>query len=155
MEQESIEWILIGRGQQDAEIKDMLAKHPLEHLTWIPWVPYEELVDQIALADVCLGIFGDSDKAARVVPNKVYQVISAGRPLITRTSPAMHELLPEPMDGLYLVPPEDPRALADAIRKFRLDYSRFTQRLLFSSLREQISTARVGREFCSKLLDNK
>ena len=40
---------------------------------------------------------------------------AAGRPLITRDSPAARELLTEG-PGITLVPPADPEALADAVR---------------------------------------
>ena len=67
-------------------------------------------------ADVCLGVFGTSDKAARVVPNKVYDALAAGRPLVTADSPAARELLGDGRDAL-LVPAGDGGALAAALRR--------------------------------------
>lgn len=148
----SIEWVLIGRGQEADNIRRMLAEAPVRHLTWIPWVEYDQLIHQIAAADVCLGIFGASDKAARVIPNKVFQVLSAGRPLITRDSPALLELVPGGAEGLYLVPPEDPAALVAALGQFQRDRARLAQRLLFADLRARISTSGVGREFRNRVL---
>ena len=121
-ETEPIQWILIGRGQMESKIRDMLQAHPLPKLKWIPWVPYEELVQWIHGADICLGIFGNSDKAARVIPNKIFQILSSGKPLITRDSPAIRELLSPEMPGVFLVPPATPTALAYAIRKFAVQH---------------------------------
>ena len=120
---EAIRWQLVGRGQEEARIRGLLAEAPAD-LEWRPWVDYAELGKCIAGADICLGIFGDSDKAARVIPNKVFQILSAGAPLITRESPAIRELLDGERPGVYLVPPADPEALLDAVRRFAADRPR-------------------------------
>lgn len=112
---EPIRWILIGHGQEDRRIRDLIGEAPAD-IEWIDWVDYGALREQIARADICLGIFGATQKAARVIPNKVFQVLMAGRPLITRDSPAIRELLSPDMPGVRLVPPADPDALLMAVR---------------------------------------
>jgi len=71
---------------------------------------------RVVAGDVCLGVFGTSDKAARVVPNKVYDALAAGRPLVTADSAAARELLQDGRDAL-LVPAGDGAALAAALRR--------------------------------------
>jgi len=116
MAEDPVEWTLVGRGQESASIRRRLAETPLPKLRWIEWVDYADLKDRIAEADLCLGIFGTSDKAASVIPNKVFQILAVGRPLVTRDSPAIRELL-EPVPGcVYLVRPGDAHALVDALR---------------------------------------
>jgi glycosyltransferase involved in cell wall biosynthesis len=110
-----VEWTLIGRGQEAEKIRAMLDAEPLSKVRWLEWVDYGRLREQIAQADLCLGIFGRSEKAASVIPNKVFQIVAARRPLVTRDSPAIRELL-RPCPGcVYLVPDGDPHALAQAI----------------------------------------
>lgn len=116
-----IRFVLIGSGQEEARVRDLLAQVPLESLEWIPWVEYDELARWIHRADVCLGIFGATEKAALVIPNKVFQVLSTGRPLITRDSPAIRELVDEGEPGVTLVPPANPAALASAIERARTE----------------------------------
>lgn len=111
-----IEWRLIGRGQEADRILRMLEQGPVSNLSWLEWVPYEDLVTEIAKADICLGIFGRSEKAARVIPNKVFQILAANKPLITADTPAIRELLSE-QNYLALVPPADPEALCKAVKK--------------------------------------
>ncbi len=65
-----------------------------------------------------LGIFGDTSKAGRVVPNKVFQAMAVGAAIITRDSAAARELLRDGESAL-LIPPADPDALAIAIRRLR------------------------------------
>jgi len=112
-----IEWTLIGRGQEAAKIRAMLESDPLPKVRWVEWVDYDKLRDWIAEADLCLGIFGASEKAASVIPNKVFQIVAAGRPLVTRDSPAIRELLLPNAGCAYLVPSADPGALADAVQE--------------------------------------
>lgn len=110
-----IRWRLIGRGQESSRIRDLLASDPLPNVDWVEWVEYAELRRSIAKADLCLGIFGASEKAASVIPNKVFQIVMSGRPLVTRDSPAIRELLAPETPCVTLVPPDDPAALAFAV----------------------------------------
>ncbi|MEN1972201.1 glycosyltransferase [Luteimonas sp. MJ204] len=110
-----VTWTLIGRGQEAARIRAMLDADPVATLQWIDWVEYAELRRAIGSADVCLGIFGTSDKAASVIPNKVFQILAAGKPLITRDSPAIRELVADAPPCIRLVPAGDPGALAEAL----------------------------------------
>jgi len=112
-----VEWTLIGRGQEADKIRYLLAADPLPKVQWVDWVDYEELYHWMDASDVCLGIFGDSHKAASVIPNKVFQIIAAGRPLITRDSPAIREWLQHRSGSIYLVPAASPLELANAVRE--------------------------------------
>lgn len=112
-----IDWTVIGQGQEAGRIRAMLDEDAPEALTWVDWVPYEELARRIAGADVCLGVFGESGKAGRVIPNKVFQILSAGRPLVTRDGPGMRELVPEGAPGIALVKPGDAAALLDGVER--------------------------------------
>ncbi|HEU4806372.1 MAG TPA: glycosyltransferase [Nitrobacter sp.] len=113
---EPVDWLLIGRGQDGERIRRLLESDPLPRLRWLEWVDYPRLVEHIGAADLCLGIFGTSEKAASVIPNKVFQVLAAGRPIVTRDSAAIRELLGHQPPCSYLVPADDPQALAGAVR---------------------------------------
>lgn len=115
-------WTLVGSGHTSQEIKAMLDAHPLANLEWIEWIEYQELHRWIHAADLGLGIFGGSPKAKETIPNKIYQILATGTPLLTRDSPAIRELLGEKeLIGIYLVPPENPAAIAAAVRRFELE----------------------------------
>lgn len=110
-----IHWLLVGCGQEDELVKDLLARRAPSNLTWLPWVDYECLPELIRNATVSLGIFGATDKASRVVPNKMFQVLAAGGSIITRDSPAVRSLAAQFPESIRLVPPADPEALAGAV----------------------------------------
>lgn len=108
---EPVRWILIGTGQEVAAIERLIRELQVKSIVRIQWVPYEQLVSWLGCADVCLGIFGVSGKASRVIPNKIYQILAARRPLITADTPAIRELL-QASPAVRLVPPGDPGSLA-------------------------------------------
>jgi glycosyltransferase involved in cell wall biosynthesis len=112
---EDIDWWLVGTGQDADHIDAELARRALPGVHRVPWMAYPQLRDAMARADVVLGIFGTSDKAASVIPNKVFQAAMARRPLITRDSPALREFLPEAPPYVQFVPAGDPEALAAAV----------------------------------------
>ena len=106
---------VVGSGQLDGA---MAARPP--NVEWVEWVPYEQLPDEIRRAGCALGVFGISPKAARVIPNKAFQALACGAPLVTADTPAARELLADGESAL-LVPPGDPAALAAAVRRLAAD----------------------------------
>ena len=90
---------VIGSGQ----LEHVLAARP-PNVDWVPWVEYSALPEQLRRCGCALGIFGTSEKAQRVIPNKVFQALACGAPVITADTPAIREL---GEDGPLLVPPGD------------------------------------------------
>ncbi len=146
LEKRAVHWKIIGQGQQAQMIRELVAARPLENLGWEAWVDYAELADHIRQADICLGIFGDSAKAARVIPNKVFQVVLAGKPLVTRDSPAIRELLDSPPADVILVPPASPEALAEAIDKLADRFVKLPSSG-YLALAGEITPKAIGRRF--------
>jgi glycosyltransferase involved in cell wall biosynthesis len=102
---------VVGSGQLDALLLD---RPP--NVEWLEWVDYEHLPEEVQRAGCALGVFGPSAKAGRVIPNKAFQALACGTPLITADTPAARELLHDGESAL-LVPPGDPDALAAAVRR--------------------------------------
>jgi glycosyltransferase involved in cell wall biosynthesis len=147
MAEEAVEWTLIGRGQESGPVRRRLAETPLPKLRWIEWVDYPELKSRIADADLCLGIFGTSEKAASVIPNKVFQAVAAGRPLVTRDSPAIRELLAPVPGCVYLVRPGDPPALVEAVREHARSEATAGRPACHATLVGRIGREAVARAF--------
>src|SRR5262245_7932799 len=106
---------IVGSGQLEHFLDD---RPP--NVEWIPWIEYERLPGEIQAAGCALGIFGTTSKAARVIPNKAFQALACGTPLVTADTEAARELLADRRDAL-LVPPGDADALAAALRRLAGD----------------------------------
>jgi glycosyltransferase involved in cell wall biosynthesis len=113
---EPFRFVLAGEGQLSVALRGEIARRGLTNVEWLGALAPAELRSQTLAADVCLGVFGDSDKAARVIPNKVYDALACGRPVVTAGTPGARELLHDGEDVL-LVPAADGEALAAALRR--------------------------------------
>ena len=90
---EPFRFVLIGEGQLSAELRGAIAARGLTNVEWLGELPAPELRAHTLAADVCLGVFGGSEKAARVVPNKVFDALACGRPVVTADSDGAREWL--------------------------------------------------------------
>ncbi len=145
---------LVGSGQLEDRVSRFLQANPDFPVMYRPWVAYRRLPQRIAMADCVLGIFGTSAKAARVVPNKVFQAMAVGRPIITRDSPASRRVLAHESSAI-LIPPGDSQRLAEAILQLR-DDACLRSRLALESRRsfEKCASDAVVARQLSELLDS-
>ncbi len=128
LESEGVRTVIIGDGQDRPSLEEAMERTgAVIELTGL--LPLDELPAHLARSAVCLGIFGDSDKAGRVVPHKLFECLALGRPVVTRDGPAIRSMFEE--GEVVTVPPGDPVALAGAIRSLIHDPER----------REQIAAA--------------
>jgi glycosyltransferase involved in cell wall biosynthesis len=120
LKDEGISFEIIGTGITWKEDRALAEKLQLENVRFIDWVPYSKLTESMCRAHCCLGIFGENPRTMRVLTNKVVEALAAARPLITVKNNPVEELLTDG-ESVLLVPPADPGALADAIRKLKAD----------------------------------
>lgn len=106
----TLEVTLAGTGQDHAEARLLLGDRA--GVTWLDWVPAEQLPDLVAGHDVGLGIFGTTAKALTVVPTKVFQAAAAGCAIVTSDTAPQRDSL---RAAAVFVPPGDASALASAI----------------------------------------
>lgn len=104
-----VEATLIGSGQDEQRTRETAADAPVR---WISWVPPNQLPALVAEHDVCLGIFGTTAKARRVVPNKVYQGAAAGCAIVTSDTAPQRAIL---HDAAIYVRPGSSSELAEAL----------------------------------------
>ncbi|NCN07243.1 glycosyltransferase family 4 protein [Candidatus Falkowbacteria bacterium] len=91
LKNENIVFNLIGSGQQFKEMEKYITDLKINNINLTKFVPIEEVAEYISKSDMCLGIFGDTDKAKRVIPNKLYECIAMKKPVLTASSDAILE----------------------------------------------------------------
>lgn len=92
---------IIGSGQESAKITTLIADLKPTNIEFLPRLSFSELVEKIKVADLVLGIFGTSDKALRVIPNKVFEGLALAKPVLTADTPAIRELLTDQENVLF------------------------------------------------------
>lgn len=118
-DQRSVKFILVGDGPELRRVYTLASSLGLENLRFVPFLPQAALADEIAHATICLGgHFGTSEKAGRVVPSKIYQLLAMAKPVIAGDAPANRSLL-HPDRHAVFCRLGDPRSLADAILHLR------------------------------------
>jgi glycosyltransferase involved in cell wall biosynthesis len=108
-------WVLLGDGPLRREAEK--ASIGLKNINFEPWIDYKQLPNRIANAHILLGVFGTTKKANLVIPNKVFQSMAVGRPVITRNADAYNDNLGK-SDIIGWVPGGDPDALASRVKEW-------------------------------------
>jgi glycosyltransferase involved in cell wall biosynthesis len=150
-----IKFELRGSGQTFHEVYELSKSLGVKNVAFVStWVPYYELPNYVAKADVCLGIFGETEKARRVIPNKAVEALAMRKPLITGDSPATREILVDRVNSI-LVPMADAEALAEAILTLKGD-EELRNRIAENGYRlfkEKLSPKAIGKEIKSFLTE--
>jgi len=110
-----IYFVICGDGQTKPDIEKLIDENKVANVKLLGHVSKETLLENIINSDVCLGIFGNSYKAQKVVTNKAFQILVSQKPLITMESPAALESNLKNEINCILVPPSCPKKLAEAI----------------------------------------
>lgn len=113
----SIYWAFVGDGEARGDLVEAVRAAGLEDaVRFIPFQPENELSEMFAAADVLLVSQLNAVKDT-LIPGKLLTYMAAGRPIIAAANPASQagQLLRQ-ADGGVLVTPENPEALAAAVR---------------------------------------
>lgn len=108
----NIHWDFLGWGAYKASTEEK-AKG-ITNITFLEKVPYVDVPRVIRTADIVLGVFGTTEKASRVIGNKVYEAMACCRPVINEYCtgyPPEAKTCP----AITFIPPGDPQALVDAV----------------------------------------
>ncbi len=108
----SLRFRLVGDGRDFKPAKALAEKLQLKNIEFTGMVPLAEMGKHLVQADIVLGIFGDTAKAHRVIPNKVYEGLYSKRAVITMDGPVIREAF---SDKDMLLVHNDPQSIAHGI----------------------------------------
>ena len=111
--EEDIVFEIVGWGPEKIKIMELFNHLKPKNLFFADGQKQESLRKKGVEADLCLGIFGETNKTKRVIPNKVYECVAMRKPVVTADTPATRELFEE--GELMFVKVADHISLANAI----------------------------------------
>ena len=107
--------VLLGDGKEKPALMTLAAEMHLPNVFFLPPLPKNAIPSALAAADACIAILKPIPMYATVYPNKVFDYMAAGRPVILAIDGVIREVVEGSAAGVY-VPPGDPQALAEAIQ---------------------------------------
>ena len=108
--------LLVGEGADKERIQSLAAAETLSNLKLVDQQPRERIPAFINASDVCLVLLKKTELFKTVIPTKMLEFMSCGRPVILGVDGQARQLLEEAQGGIA-IEPEDSSALAGAIQR--------------------------------------
>jgi glycosyltransferase involved in cell wall biosynthesis len=143
---------LTGTGYQYKVAKRFVKKHRLSNVCFRGWSDYSGLNTIINSHDICLGIFGDTLKAEKVIPNKIFHYAACRKAIITKDTAAIKEVFSN--EENILLSNSEPEAIAENILKLKQDESlrnKLAQNA-FELVSAEFNEAQIARIFLEKIV---
>lgn len=109
-----IVYVLVGDGKEKINLMNTAREMHLNNIYFIPPVPKDEMSGVMAAADACIAILKPVEMYKTTYPNKVFDYMAAGRPVLCAIDGVIREVVETAKAGVF-VPPGDPQALAKAV----------------------------------------
>ena len=113
-ENKDIAIALLGDGKDKPALQAQAASLKLEQIYFLPPLAKMQMPQALAAADACLAMLKPVKLYATVYPNKVFDYMAAGRPVLLAIDGVIRNVVEQAGAG-HFVPPGDAQALAQAI----------------------------------------
>ena len=118
-----VAFVLVGDGKEKSRLQAQAAAMNLPNVYFIPPVPKDQIAAVMAAADACVAILKPLEMYKTTYPNKVFDYMAAGRPVILAIDGVIRQVVERAQAGIA-VPPGDAGALAAAVRQLASDPQR-------------------------------
>lgn len=120
LDEPAIKLALFGDGKERQRLQAEAARLGLSNVIFAGVRPKKEMPAVLAAADACLAILQDIPMFRTTYPNKVFDYMASGKPTVLVIDGVARRVIEESGGGVF-VPPGDPVALADALRRLAHD----------------------------------
>ncbi|MBL7978403.1 MAG: glycosyltransferase family 4 protein [Bacteroidetes Order II. Incertae sedis bacterium] len=107
-------FVFVGDGKERTRSEALTATLNLKNVKFVGGLPKSEMADVLAAADVTIATLQNIPMFTTTYPNKVFDYLAAGKPIIFNIDGVIREVVEKADAGLF-VPPGDSDALAKAI----------------------------------------
>jgi glycosyltransferase involved in cell wall biosynthesis len=111
----SVRIVAVGDGSDKPALERRVRAEDLDNLLVLPPVPREDVPGLVGSSDVTLTVFAPNPALELNSPNKFFDSLAAGRPVVVNVNGWLRRLVEEDDAGVY-VPGGDGEALARALR---------------------------------------
>jgi glycosyltransferase involved in cell wall biosynthesis len=115
-----IVFLLVGDGAEKAQLAALIRTRGLTNVRFVAEQPREKIPSYIAASDACVVLLKKNEIFKTVIPSKMLEFMSCGRPVILAVDGQARKILEEAQAGIY-VEPENFSALANAILRLEAD----------------------------------
>jgi glycosyltransferase involved in cell wall biosynthesis len=116
----NIQIAFLGDGKEKPLLQQRARDLGLTNVTFLPSVPKQDMNAMLAGADACIAILKPLDEYKTTYPNKVFDYMAAGRPIVLVIDGVIRQVVEAAECGLF-AKPGDAEAVAGAILKLARD----------------------------------
>jgi glycosyltransferase involved in cell wall biosynthesis len=110
-----VAFVLLGDGKEKSALQARAQEMGLGNVHFLPPLSKRDMAAALTAADVCAAILKPIPDYKTTYPNKVFDYMAAGRPVVLAIDGVIRQVVEEAGAGLF-VPPGDAQALAQAVQ---------------------------------------
>jgi glycosyltransferase involved in cell wall biosynthesis len=115
-DEKNIHIVLLGDGKEKSALMAQAKEMNLSNVTFLPSVPKTEMASALAGADACIAILKPMEEYKTTYPNKVFDYMAAGRPIVLAIDGVIREVVKAADCGIFAAP-GNAKEIGEAIRK--------------------------------------
>jgi len=104
IQREDILFVLLGDGKEKENLQSRAEELRLTNVLFVPPVAKEKMPLVLSAADCCLGILKPIPLYGTVYPNKIFDYMAAGKPIILAMEGVIREVVESAGCGLFVTP---------------------------------------------------
>lgn len=116
-EYKDIVFMLVGDGMEKPKLKELAKSYGLNNVIFVDTQPKDRIVDFINASDICTAVLKRLDVFKTVYPNKIFDYMACGKPIIIGIDGVARELIEKVQCGMF-ADPENPERIKDAVLFF-------------------------------------